>query len=117
MIGFGANCKIYLANGATDLRKSINTLAMLVQSSFEMNPYDENLYVFCNGRRNRLKILQYDRNGFWLYYKVLDDSRFAWPSEKDGLMELTEDELRWLLHGLNLMDKQSLLEPKAKFSY
>ena len=117
MIGFGSNCRIYLAKGSTDLRKSIHTLAMLVQASFEMDPYDENLYVFCNSRRNRLKILQYDRNGFWLYYKVLDDSRFIWPSEKDGLMELTEDELRWLLHGLHLMDKQALTEPEMKFSY
>ena len=55
MIGFGKERRIYLAKGATDLRKSINTLAILVQSSFEMDPYDKSLYVFCNGRRNRLK--------------------------------------------------------------
>ena len=52
--------RIYLAKGATDLRKSINTLAALVQASFEMDPYDKNMYVFCNRSRNRLKILQYD---------------------------------------------------------
>jgi len=117
MIGFGQNSRIYLAKGATDLRKSIHTLAMLVQASFEMDPYDASLYVFCNARRNRLKILQYDRNGFWLYYKALDNGKFAWPGSDDGVMELTEDELRWLLHGLNLMDKQTLTEPKIKFSY
>jgi transposase len=117
VIGFGNDRRIYLAKGATDLRKSINTLAILVQSSFEMDPYDKSLYVFCNRRRNRLKILQYDRNGFWLYYKALDSGKFAWPSEEDGVMELTEDELEWLMHGLSLMDKQTLTRPEAKFSY
>jgi len=117
MIGVGKSSPIYLAKGATDLRKSIHTLAMLVQASFEMDPYNESLYVFCNHRRNRLKILQYDRNGFWLYYKALDSGKFAWPSETEGVMELTEDELQWLLHGLNLMDKQALTQPQTKFSY
>ena len=117
MIEFGKTSPIYLAKGATDLRKSIHTLAMLVQASFEMDPYNESLYVFCNHRRNRLKILQYDRNGFWLYYKALDTGKFAWTGESDGVMELTEEELQWLLHGLSLMDKQSLTQPQAKFSY
>jgi transposase len=117
MIGFGESNQIYLAKGATDLRKSIHTLAMLVQASFSMDPYNESLYVFCNHRRNRLKILQYDRNGFWLYYKALEKGKFIWPGESDGVMELTEDELRWLLHGLNLLDKKALTQPMEKFSY
>lgn len=109
--------RIYLAKGATDLRKSINTLAALVQASFEMDPYDKNMYVFCNRSRNRLKILQYDKNGFWLYYKALDTGKFAWAKETDGLMELTDDELDWLVHGLSLMDKQSIVSSQTKFYY
>ncbi len=117
MIGFDKGRQIYLAKGPTDLRKSINTLAMVVQASFEMDPYDKNLYVFCNSRRNRLKILQYDRNGFWLYYKALDSGKFAWPGETDGVMELTQDELEWLLHGLSLVDRQAMTKSEAKYSY
>jgi len=117
MISFGDSSRIYLAKGATDLRKSIHTLAMVVQASFAMDPYDASLYVFCNHRRNRLKILQYDRNGFGLYCKALEKGKFAWPGEQDGMMELTEEELRWLLHGLSLMDKKSLTELETKFSY
>jgi transposase len=109
--------RIYLAKGATDLRKSINTLAALVQASFEMDPYDKNMYVFCNRSRNRLKILQYDKNGFWLYYKALDQGKFTWVKETDGLMELTEEELDWLVHGLKLMDKQSIMSNQKKFYY
>ena len=86
--------RIYLAKGATDLRKSINTLAALVQASFGMDPYDKSMYVFCNRSRNRLKILQYDKNGFWLFYKALDAGKFAWPKETDGLMELTEEVIK-----------------------
>jgi hypothetical protein len=52
MMGIGPGSRIYLARGATDLRKSIQTLAVLVQASFEMDPCDENLSVFCNSRRN-----------------------------------------------------------------
>jgi transposase len=117
VISFGDTSQIYVARGATDLRKSIHTLAMVVQASFAMDPYDASLYVFCNHRRNRLKILQYDRNGFCLYYKALDSGKFAWPREADGVMELTEEELRWLLHGLSLLDKKSQDELRAKFSY
>lgn len=109
--------RIYLAKGVTDLRKSINTLAALVQASFELDPYDKSLYVFCNRNRNRLKILQYDKNGFWLFYKALDTGKFAWPKETDGMMELTEEELSWLVHGLSIMDKQSITAPQLKFSY
>jgi transposase len=109
--------RIYLAKGATDLRKSINTLAALVQASFEMDPYDKSMYVFCNKTRTRLKILQYDKNGFWLFYKALDTGKFAWPKETDGLMELNEEELSWLAHGLSIMDKQSITAPQMKFSY
>ncbi len=64
-----------------------------------------------------MKILQYDCNGFWLYYKVWDSGKFAWPGVDTGVMELTEEELRWLLHGLNRMDRQTLAESRAKFSY
>ncbi len=82
-----------------------------------MDPYDKNMYVFCNRSRNRLKILQYDKNGFWLYYKALDQGKFAWVKETDGLMELTAEELDWLVHGLKLMDKQSLMSTQKKFYY
>ena len=117
MMTIAGDSRIYLARGTTDLRKSIHTLAMVVQASFEMDPYDESLYVFCNQRRNRLKILSYDRNGFCLYYKALDSGKFAWPRNSDEVMELTEEELHWLLHGLSLLDKRSQSELADKFSY
>jgi len=68
MITFGDK-KIYLACGQTDMRKSINGLAAIVEGSFKLDLYGVSLFVFCNRSRDRLKILEWDGDGFWLYFK------------------------------------------------
>jgi transposase len=72
---------IYLACGATDLRKSVDGLSLLVKQKFRMDPFGNYLFIFCNRSRNRLKALSWDKNGFVLYYKRLDGAgaRFMWP--------------------------------------
>jgi transposase len=72
--------QIYLACGATDMRKQINGLMTLVQESFELDPFGNSLFVFCNRNRDRIKILEWDGDGFWLYFKRLEKGRFRWPS-------------------------------------
>lgn len=74
--------RVYLACGPTDLRKSIDGLAVLVKEAFELDPFAPNLFVFCNRQRDKLKILYWDHNGFWLYYRRLEQGRFQWPMEK-----------------------------------
>jgi transposase len=59
--------QIYLARGATDLRKSIDGLAALVQQGFGLDPFGDTWFVFCNRERDKLKVLRWDHNGFWLY--------------------------------------------------
>ena len=93
---------IYLAAGVTDLRKSIDGLAILVQQSFELDPFTNSLFVFCNRKRNKLKILRWETNGFWLYYRRLEKGRFRWPQTADKKVEVTSRQLRWLLDGLPL---------------
>jgi transposase len=68
---------VYLACGATDLRRSIDGLALVVQTELKLNPFDKALFVFCNKQMNKLKILHFDE-GFWLYYYRLEKSRFKW---------------------------------------
>ena len=109
--------KIYLAQGATDLRKSTHTLAMLVKAKFDLDPHDTSLYVFCNRSRTRIKALQYDKNGFWLYYKALDRGKFYWPNKSDKLMSLNQEELSWILHGLTIIDRQKMEKPILKQAY
>ena len=92
--------KVYLACGKTDMRKSINGLAAIVESSFKLNLFGDAVFVFCNKNRDRLKILEWDGDGFWLYFKRLEKGRFRWPSDKEGAtMTFSGDELNILLGG------------------
>jgi len=92
--------KVYLSCGATDMRKSIDGLAGIVQDGFSLSPFDNAIYVFCNKRRDRLKILEWDSDGFWVYFKRLEKGRFRWPQPGDEpTMSLTVQELALLLGG------------------
>ena len=75
------NKKVYLACGHTDMRKYIDGLAALVEHSFNLNPFNGALFVFCNQKRNRIKILEWDGVGFWLYCKRLEKGHFKWPAQ------------------------------------
>ena len=95
--------KVYLACGATDLRKSIDGLAVLVREGFDLDPFSPALFVFCNRKRDKLKILHWDHNGFWLYYRRLERGKFDWPTEpKNTPANISYRQLRWLLDGLPL---------------
>jgi transposase len=92
--------KVYLACGKTDMRKQINGLAEIVGGSFSLDPFEGALFVFCNGNRDRLKILEWDIDGFWLHFKRLEKGRFKWPeSGEESTMTLTGEELSYLLGG------------------
>lgn len=92
--------RVYLACGKTDMRKQINGLATIVEGSFELDPFGQAVFVFCNRNRDRIKILEWDGDGFWLYFKRLERGRFRWPSEgEDATLTLTAEELGVLLGG------------------
>lgn len=95
--------QVWLATGATDMRKSINTLALLVTDVLEMNPVSPHWFVFCGRGRDRLKILQWDNTGFWLHYRRLERGRFVWPMSLNDTpaIAITARQLRWLLDGLD----------------
>lgn len=102
MMRFG-NKTVYLACGHTDMRKSINGLAAIVESSFKLDPFGEELFVFCNRKRDRLKILEWDGDGFWLYFKRLEKGRFRWPSAGESkVMTMNSEELSILLGGAKI---------------
>ena len=100
--------RVYLACGATDLRKSIDGLAGLVQTAFALDPCSDAWFVFCNKDRDKLKLLRWDNNGFWLYYRRLEQGRFAWPKQSHGVTQsVSRRELMWLLDGLSLEQKRA----------
>lgn len=99
---------VYLAIGVTDLRKSIDGLAILVTESFNLDPFSRNLFVFCNRKRDKIKILEWDLNGFWLHYKRLEKGIFKWPAiSTSKTLSITEREFRWLLDGLSIHQKDA----------
>lgn len=100
--------RVYLASKPTDLRKSIDGLAVLVKEGFALDPFSPCLFVFCNRNHDKLKILQWDHNGFWLYYRRLERGKFQWPVETGSVtVTISRRELRWLLDGLSLKQRQA----------
>ena len=101
MLNGWAERPMYLACGATDLRKSIDSLAAQVQQAFRHDPCGPALFVVCNRERDKVKILEWEVSGFWLHYKRLERGRFPWPAaEAAPLGTVDARQLHWLLAGL-----------------
>ena len=113
MMGMDAAEQVYLAPGATDMRKSIDGLCAIVSAGFEMDVFSNAWFVFCGKRKDRLKILRWDCNGFWLYYRRLEKGRFNWPSGIDGTISISRRQLSWLLDGLSIEQSSSHRPIKA----
>ena len=130
MIRFELARKVYLHREAVDFRKSINGLAALVEQGLALDPFAAALYVFRNQRRDRIKILGWERNGYWLCMKRLEADRFIWPRQpvqqmrqptqqqpvqqqpmaqlqraqpqETEVIEMTVEQLHWLLAGVDV---------------
>jgi len=95
--------KVYIATGNTDMRKAINGLSILVESRMELDPFSGHMFVFSNRRRNMIKVLYWDNNGFCLWQKRLERDRFRWPERAEEVISISSRELRWLLDGLEVV--------------
>ena len=93
---------VHLHCGAIDFRKSINGLAAVVEHELGLNAFANAVFVFANRRRDRIKILGWDVNGFWLLHKRLESERFVWPRAQQEVIELTVQQLHWLLQGMDI---------------
>lgn len=100
--------KIYIVTGKTDMRRSIDGLMAIIRDTYQMDPYANALFLFCGRRRNTIKALYFDKDGFCLLYKRLDsEGRFQWPRDPSEVRPLSRQEFRWLMEGL------SIEQPKA----
>ena len=102
MMRLPSNAKVFLALGVTDMRKAINGLSIIVSEQMKLDIFSGNLFIFCNRNRNILKILYWDKNGFCLWQKRLEKDRFKWPETQKEVMDVTSQELSWLIAGLNI---------------
>jgi len=106
--------EVYLYRGVVDMRKSIDGLAAIVEQELCLSPFTAALFVFCNRRRDKIKVLYWERAGFVLWYKRLEKERFPWPERgEEGVLQMTGRELNWLLDGIDLFR----VKPHAELSY
>lgn len=93
---------VYLITGYTDLRRSIDGLASIIQGQLNLDPFSTALFLFCGRRRDRIKGLLWESDGFLLLYKRLDNGCFQWPRSEMEAKLLTPQLVRWLLEGLKI---------------
>jgi transposase len=93
VLSFLSNTRVYLAAGATDLKKSFDTLAGVVRESLRLDPLSGHLFVFANSRKNRIKILFWDNTGWWVCAKRLEAGTLVWPVSPTPSIELSSEEL------------------------
>ena len=114
MLGDITACRqIYIACGYTDMRKSIDGLAALVQNHFEMDPFESALFLFCGRRCDRIKALLWEGDGFLLLYKRRENGKFQWPRTEEELRPISRQQFRWLMEGLQVEQKKVILPAKT----
>ena len=99
--------------GKTDMRRQIDGLAATIVEEYDMNVYDDAVFLFCGGRKDRFKALYWEGDGFILLYKRLENGRLKWPRDQQEIKQLTSQQLRWLLEGLSI-DQKVTIQPAAE---
>ncbi len=95
---------IYLCTGFVDFRKQMTGLSIYVEAVLQLNPFESSLFLFSNKRRCHIKALYWDRNGFAMWQKALAKDKFKWPKHcQNATLTISEDELQWLLDGLDIL--------------
>ncbi len=104
---------IFIHRDVVDMRKGINGLSDLVQSSLMGDLMGKNLFIFSGQRKNTIKILYFDQSGFCLWQKKLDQQNFAWPKKStEEIVDITPEQLCWLLDGYDVWKMKKFNEVK-----
>lgn len=111
------NQQTYIVTGYTDLRRSIDGLATIVQAQLQLDPYSTALFLFCGRRCDRIKGLLWEGDGFLLLYKRLDNGKFQWPRNETEALLLTTQQRRWLLEGLKIEQPKAIQEGRRSAVY
>ena len=96
-----SNISIFVRPGITDMRKQINGLSVLAEDEMEQDSGSGSLFLFCSRNRKNLKSIYWDRNGFCMWQKKLEKDKFPWPMTEDAAEEITLEQLRLLLDGID----------------
>ena len=99
------------------MRRSIDGLMAIIRDTYEMDPYANALYIFWGRKKNTIKALHFDKDGFVLYLKRLDNGRFQWPKDASEVRPLTRQEFRWLMEGLSIEQPNAIKPVVQKKSF
>lgn len=110
MLNLPSDIKVFLALGATDMRKAINGLSVIVSERMQLDIFSGHLFVFCNRQQTILKILYWDKSGFCLWQKRLEKDQFKWPQTSKEVENIKGQELSWLIAGLNISQAHKSLK-------
>lgn len=113
IIDFSQVENIFIVCGKTDMRRQIDGLAATIVEEYDMNVFDDALFLFCGGKRDRFKALYWEGDGFILLYKRFENGKLKWPREAQEVRQLTAQQLRWLLEGLSI-DQKVTVKPATK---
>lgn len=111
------NSCIWLYPRPIDFRKQMDGLIILVADHLKLHPTSGQIFLFRNRHSNKIKLLWWERNGFWLCYKRLEQGKLKFPNLTDTAMQLTADQLGWLLSGLDFVKHEQLPEVTATNFY
>src|SRR3546814_8159942 len=118
MIGLPAGTRVWLAAGATDMRRGFDGLAMTVQATLEQDPFSGHVFVFRGRKGDRIKVLWWSGDGMCLLAKRLEHGHFVWPSAESGAVHLTPAQLSMLLEGIDRSEEHtSELQSLMRISY
>src|SRR5215831_15229693 len=113
MIPIASGVKVWIATGHTDMRRGMNSLALLVQEAFKRDPHGGDLYVFRGRSGSLIKILWHDGLGMSLYAKRLERGRFIWPQATDGVISISMSQLAYMLDGIDWRNPVHSWRPSA----
>lgn len=112
MIAFPSSVKVWLSLGPTDMRRGMQSLALLVQEAMKRDPHEGDLFVFRGKRGDLIKIIWHDGIGMSLYMKRLEKARFIWPSVVDGNVALSAAQLGYMLEGIDWRNPRHTFRPQ-----
>lgn len=101
MLSFPSAVKIYLCKQTTDMRRSFDGLAMMVQHIIKQNPLSGHIFVFRNKRNNMLKFLYWDNDGYAIWYKRLEKGTFSWPVDIGDDAVIDSRDFSMILEGID----------------
>ena len=112
--GYKPDAKIYLVPESVDFRKSVNGLTIIIQEVLKMDPMEKACFVFSNKQHNKIKIIEWDFNGFWLSYKRLESGKFKWPKSTMSVTSISRQQYDWLMNGLDICQRDGFSEVLAR---